>query len=180
MILGEVRRCFFQKLRLHAQFTVFSLEFLQPGPVADRQRRFLADVVAPIRVHPVTKRPLNNPEFTRNGRPFNVDPILARPMVRDLGISRSQLARAAITSDIIKGKDPSKDVQRAATDVLFHRELDEGNEDPYAVYRGREVSYEVQLADSGKTATVTVDLGEAFDQLDQRDSALRALQECLQ
>ena len=70
MILGEVRRCFFQELRLHLQLTVLPLEFLQPRAFGHRQWRLdvLAGVVTPIRIDPVTQSSVNNTQFPRDDR----------------------------------------------------------------------------------------------------------------
>lgn len=50
---------------------------------------------------------------------------------------------------------------------------------PAAEARGRKVSYEVEVEDSGDTATMTVDAGQALTDYDQRIVTMKKLLECL-
>ena len=48
MVAGEVRRGFFQELKLHLEFPVFPLELAQPRTLIHGQRRFLAGMLTAV------------------------------------------------------------------------------------------------------------------------------------
>jgi GGDEF domain-containing protein len=52
-------------------------------------------------------------------------------------------------------------------------------QDPYRAMYGKEISYEVELEDTGETYTVTVDAGVIMKELDAREEALRKLRDCI-
>src|SRR5215207_3423987 len=56
MILGKVRRGFFQELVLQSQFPRLAFKLPNPGPLVHRQRRLLAGVLSPVGINPVAKR----------------------------------------------------------------------------------------------------------------------------
>jgi hypothetical protein len=121
--------------------------------------------------------------FSRAGVPADekINEILRRPEVRDWSISRSSLARAAISQQLLDGKKIT--AERAKTDVLFHQDIDD---DVPAVTRlqpgrlaGRDVSYTVQVEDTGQTATITVDGERALLDLQEREDTMRRVKECL-
>ena len=56
MIRSEVRRGFFQELRLQPQFTILPLQLAEPCPLADRQRRLIVRVPFSICGDPITQR----------------------------------------------------------------------------------------------------------------------------
>lgn len=66
---------------------------------------------------------LEHDRFTRKGQDIEplVGEILARPVVRDFSLSRSALARAALTGAIVRGRDPSTGVTRVKEPVLYSR-----------------------------------------------------------
>jgi hypothetical protein len=68
MIRSEVRRGFFQELRLQPQFTVFPLQFAQPGSFTDRQRRLVVRVPLPIGGDPITQCCFIDGQFPRDFR----------------------------------------------------------------------------------------------------------------
>lgn len=51
--------------------------------------------------------------------------------------------------------------------------------DQYAKYAGKMVEQQVQVGDTGKTATLRMDAGKAMRQLDERETALKKLLDCL-
>lgn len=64
MILGKVRCGFFQEQVLLFKLASSSPQLRQLGSFWNGQRRLLAGVLSPIAVNPVTKRPLDNAEFS--------------------------------------------------------------------------------------------------------------------
>ena len=52
-------------------------------------------------------------------------------------------------------------------------------EDPYSGFDGKEISYQVEVEDTGKSYTVTVDAGTAMRDIDTRLEALRELRDCI-
>jgi len=66
MILGEVRGNFFQEGDFLLEFPEFTLRLAQPRPFTHTERRLRAGMLTPIRVDPVTKGRLVDPEFFRD------------------------------------------------------------------------------------------------------------------
>jgi len=55
----------------------------------------------------------------------------------------------------------------------------EPEQDPYAAMNGKEISYEVEVIETGETYTVTVDAGVVMKDLDARAEALQRLKGCI-
>jgi len=51
--------------------------------------------------------------------------------------------------------------------------------DPYAAMAGKDVSYQVEVEDTGKSYTATIDSGQAMNQFDNRVQALKDLRKCI-
>jgi hypothetical protein len=63
MILGKVRRGFFQELVLHPQFPRLAFKLPKPGPLIHRQRHLLAGMLSPVGTNPVAKSARVNTEL---------------------------------------------------------------------------------------------------------------------
>lgn len=63
MIFGKVRRGFFQEVVFHAEFSRLAFKFTQTGPLVHGQRRLVAGVGTPVRVHPTTQSCFMDAEF---------------------------------------------------------------------------------------------------------------------
>lgn len=123
-----------------------------------------------------------------------VDDILNDPDVRAVSISRSTMARAALTFQAIR-----EDValpEKIGKPLLYSK--DEASEAPEdepkepkkpkplnpktiepARLAGIKVSYEIKVEDTGRMATITIDASEAVRDLDSRIDRMRRLVECL-
>lgn len=55
----------------------------------------------------------------------------------------------------------------------------EPKQDPYRAMNGKEISYEIEVEDTGETYTVTVDAGVVMKELDARAEALNELRGCI-
>lgn len=114
-----------------------------------------------------------------------VKDALANPDVRLVSISRSTLARAAITFAAIDGSLDLDGVTEVASPVLYsareggYADSSKQSSDGYSRLEGRRVSYEVRIADTGEVATVTVQAREAMLSLDERIETMRSLIGCL-
>jgi hypothetical protein len=66
--LSRTRRLFPQKLVVQPQLPILTHELREPSPLTDRQRRLRHRMGVPILRNPVAKRPLVDPQLTRDLR----------------------------------------------------------------------------------------------------------------
>src|SRR5699024_3625502 len=80
MLLGKVRRGFFQELVLDLDITVLPLKLTQPRPLSYRQVRLITSMLPLVLIDPIPQGLLDDPQLTRNmrDRPRRVDDQLHR------------------------------------------------------------------------------------------------------
>lgn len=134
--------------------------------------------------------------YTANGE--DAEPIIEAAMqtqdVRALSLSRSTMARAAITLQAAREGVDLTGVRELRRPVLYSRALPDdhplnpGYVSPvegdtstgvYSGLEGRPIRYEVRIEDTGQVATVTVDGAQAMRELDRREQVTRQLLSCL-
>lgn len=116
-----------------------------------------------------------------------VSGVLSRPGNRMVSLSRSTLARAALTFRALDGTLDIDGISNIESPVLYS--VRQGNEeyaiastdsgDGYSKLGDRKVSYQVRVADTGEIATLTVPARAAMQLLDERAETIRSLISCL-
>ncbi|MBI5270700.1 MAG: hypothetical protein HY856_13595 [Burkholderiales bacterium] len=119
---------------------------------------------------------------------------LASQDVRRVSISRSTIARAAVTFQAVDGQVDVPDELTVAAPVLYSRRggffpeaeadsgyaaLERARRDGYNRLANRQLKVPVRLADSGETVELTVDAAKAMARLDERQTLFEELAECL-
>lgn len=115
---------------------------------------------------------------------------LASPDARTVSVSRSTLARAALTFQAIDGTLKIEPDTEVKSPVLYSIRGDRGADSIYAqvesrqpidynAIAGRKVTYQVTVAETGNVATVELDAAEATQDIDDRIDNLMKLRDCL-
>lgn len=119
-----------------------------------------------------------------------VTEALDGPDARTVSVSRSTLARAALTFQAIDGTlriDPDTEVKSPvlysirgdhATDSIYAR-VESRQPINYKAIAGRKVTYQVIVAETGNVATVELDAAAATQDIDDRIDTLMKLRDCL-
>lgn len=126
------------------------------------------------------------PEKGSNADAFVADALKDKD-VRALSVSRSTLARAAVTFSAIDGQlklDPDTVVK---SPILYSSRGDSGEyadvgnplAGDYKQLDGRTVSFNLVIQDSGQQATFTIDAARAMRNLDDRLESARQLAKCI-
>lgn len=138
---------------------------------------------------------LANDAFTwrrgaEKGKPAEdfVREVLATKDARTLSVSRSTLARAAVTLAAVDGDlqlDESKPVKApilysARSGGAEYAELGDPLAGDYKRLEGRQLSYQVLVQDTGRMATLRGDAAQMLRDIDRRLDALRKVAKCLE
>jgi len=115
---------------------------------------------------------------------------LAGPDARTVSVSRSTLARAALTFQAIDGTlkvDPDTEVKspvlysirgdRAADSI--YAQVESRQPIAYKAIAGRKVTFQVTVAETGEVATVELDAAAATQDIDDRIDTMMKLRDCL-
>lgn len=107
--------------------------------------------------------------------------------VRTLSVSRSTLARAAVTFAAVDNELKIDESATIKSPILYSARGDGGEyaavadpfADGYKALDGRVITFAATVASTGKTATVTIDSGAYMRDIDRRLQTLRRIRDCL-
>lgn len=151
----------------------------------------------------MTYDPASDSFSFRKGLDGDANAVIAEALqeqdVRVVSISRSTLARAAITWAAIDGAIKASDIGTISKPVLYSRRVDEEAQpassaakpapeyaavDPrfgpgYKRLDGKRLQLQVRIADTGEVVNTSMDAAALMRDLDEREAVLRELMDCL-